>query len=165
MGFLSAYDGTTRVPVGDPERGYWVELREILSQGARQKAENELMGRQQINGGDVLMKMDVVGYRQAMLLASVKDWNLDDDNGRVWPINIQSIQRLPGPVFDELWQIVDKSNAPRTAADQRQFRDEGDDERTDGEDRPGQPGEVLAPAAGVEEAWVDPGAVSGAPLA
>jgi len=165
MGFLSAYDGTKKVPVGDPERGYWVELREVLSQGARQRAEQELMGRQQINGGDVLMKMDVVGYRQAMLLASVKDWNLDDDNGRIWPINLQSIQRLPGPVFDELWALVDQSNAPRSAAAQRQFPDSGDDERTDGEDQPGEPGQVLAPAAGVEAPWADPGAAPGASMA
>lgn len=158
MGFLSAYDGVKRIPVGDPDRGYWVELREVLSQGARQKAEQELMGRQQINAGDVLMKMNVVGYRQSMLLASIKDWNLDDDSGQIWPLNLQSIQRLPGPVFDDLWAIVDKSNAPRSAASQRQFPDTGDDEREDGPDDAGEPGEVLAPSAGVETPWVDPGA-------
>jgi hypothetical protein len=165
MGFLSAYENTTRVPIGDPERGYWVELREVLSQGARQKAEQELMGRQQINGNDVLMKMNVVGYRQAMLLASIKGWNLDDDNGHVWPINTQSISRLPGPVFDELWAKVDASNAPRSAEAQRRFPDTGDDERADGEDEPGQYGEVLASATGVEAPGADPGAVPGAPMA
>ncbi len=160
MGFLSAYSGITRVPVGDPERGYWVELREVLSQGARQKAEQELMGRQQLNGNDVHMKMDVVSYRQLMLLASINDWNLDDDNGKVWPINVQSIQRLPGPVFDDLWVRVDKSNAPRSAAAQRQFPDTGDDEREVGSDNAGEPGEVLAQEPGVEAPWVDPGTAS-----
>lgn len=158
MGFLSAYEGTTRVTIGDPERGYWVELRQVLSQGARQKAEQELMGRQQINGGDVLMKMDVVGYRQMMVLASIKDWNLDDDAGKIWPINLQSVQRLPGPVFDELWSTIDVSNAPRSVAEQRQFHDAGDAGREDGTGRTGESEPVLAEAAGVEPAWDVPGA-------
>lgn len=157
MGFLSAYEGTQRVVI-DPERNYWVELREVLSQGARQKAEQELMGRQQLNGNDVLMKMDVVGYRQAMLLASIKDWNLDDDNGRVWPINQQSVQRLPGPVFDQLWSIVDKSNAPRSVAEQRQFHGAGSDGGADGTWSAGESEPVLAQAAGVDQARDEPGA-------
>lgn len=157
MGFLSAYEGTTRVTIGDPERGYWVELREVLSQGARQKAEQELMGRQQLNGNDVLMKMDVVGYRQMMLLASIKDWNLDDDSGRIWPINLQSVQRLPGPVFDQLWSEVDASNAPRSVAEQRQFHGAGDAGSENGEGRTGEPGKVLAAAAGVDQAGDEPG--------
>lgn len=157
MGFLSAYEGTTKVPIGDPERGYWVELREVLSQGARQKAEQELMGRQQLNGNDVLMKMDVVGYRQMMLLASIKDWNLDDDNGHVWPINLKSVQRLPGPIFDQLWSIVDESNAPRSVADQRQFRESGDARSEDGEGWTGKPGPVLAQTAGMDQARDEPG--------
>lgn len=138
MGFLSAYSGTNRVTVGDPERGYWVELREVVSQGAKEKAEQELMGRQQINGGDVTTTMNIVGFRQLMLEASIANWNLDDDNGHVWPINMQSIRRLPGPVFDQLWEIVDASNAPRPAVERRQFHDAGDARSEDGSGRTGE---------------------------
>lgn len=158
MGFLSAYEGTTKVSVGDPTRGYWVELREVLSQGARQRAEQELMGRQQVSGSDVMMKMDVVGYRQMMLLASIKDWNLDEDNGQVWPINLKSIQRLPGPIFDQLWSIIDASNAPRSVADQRQFRESGDAGGENGSGWTGELGPVLAEAAGVDQVGHEPGA-------
>ena len=162
MGFLDAYSGTTKVPIGDPDRGYWVELRNVISQGAKEKAEQELMGRQQINGNVAVTKMNVVGFRQQMVLASIKDWNLDDDQGRIWPFNMQSISRLPGPVFDQLWSIVDQSNAVRPAAEQRQFPDAGDDQREDWTNDAGELEPVLAPAAGVEAPWADAGAVPGA---
>lgn len=158
MGFLSAYSSTRRVDIGDPARGYWVELREVLSQGAKEKAEQALMGRQHVNGGDVVVNMDVARYRQLMVLASIKDWNLDDDNGQVWPLNLQSVQRLPGVVFDQLWSIVDGSNEPRGAAEQRQFPDGRDDGDQVGPERAGEPGPVLAEAAGVEQTWDVPGA-------
>lgn len=153
MGFLSAYSGTQRITVGDPERGYWIELREMLSQGAKEKAEQALQGRQRINGGDVITQMDVARYRQLMVLASVKDWNLDDDNGKVWPLSLQSVQRLPGVVFDELWKFVDSSNEPRPAAEQRRFPDASDDWSEDGEGRSTEPGDVLDGTSAVEEAW------------
>lgn len=158
MGFLTAYSNTRKVTVGDPDRGYWVELREVLSQGAKEKAEQELMGRQQINGTDVVLKMDVARYRQQMVLASIKDWNLDDDNGRIWPLNLQSVQRLPGPVFDHLWSLVDEMNEPRSVVEQRQFHDAGDDGDQERAGWTGEPGKVLAPATGDEAPRNDPGA-------
>lgn len=165
MGFLSAYSGTQRLTIGDPERGYWVELREMLSQGAKEKAEQALQGRQRINGGDVITQMDVARYRQLMVLASIKDWNLDDDNKQVWPINLQSVQRLPGIVFDELWKFVDSSNEPRPAAEQRQFPDSGDDGREDGTGRTAEPGDVLDGAPALEAPWSAPGGSGEATLA
>jgi hypothetical protein len=161
MGFLSAYSGTRRVTVGDPERGYWVELRETVSQGAKAKAEQELMGRQQINGGDVTTQMNVVGFHHQMVLASIINWNLDDDNGHIWPLNMQSIQRLPGPVFDYLWSLVDEMNAPRGAVERRRFRDAGDDGSEVGTELTGGSGEpqpVLAAPAALDEAGDEPGA-------
>lgn len=157
MGFLSAYSGTQRITIGDPERGYWVELREMLSQGAKEKAEQALQGRQRINGGDVITQMDVARYRQLMVLASVKDWNLDDDNKQVWPINLQSVQRLPGVVFDELWKFVDASNEPRPAPEQRRFPDGSDDGRPVGEGGSAVAGDVLDGAPALDEAWAPAG--------
>jgi hypothetical protein len=153
MGFLSAYSGTQKITVGDPSRGYWVELRETLSQGAKEKAEQALQGRQRINGGDVVAEMDVARYRQLMVLASVKDWNLDNDDQKIWPLNLQSVQRLPGVVFDELWKFVDNSNAARSSADQRQFPDTGDDGDQVGERRTAEPGNVLDGAPAMDETW------------
>lgn len=165
MGFLSAYEGTQKVTVGDPARGYWVELKEVLSQGAKEKAEQALQGRQRINGGDVIAQMDVARYRQLMVLASIKDWNLDDDGGRIWPINLQSVQRLPGVVFDQLWRLVDQFNEPADPAQQRQFPGTGDDGDQDGAGRPAEPGDVLAGAPVLEEAWAPQGGPGEAPVA
>lgn len=156
MSFLSAYSATQKVTLGDPERGYWVELREYVSQGDKTEAERALQGRQHVNGTDVIMNMDVARYRQLMVLASVKAWNLDDDNGKIWPINIQNVQRLPGPEFDRLWAIVDKMNKPIAIEERRQFPDsggDGDQDGTTGEPDPEVTGDVLAGAAAVATPW------------
>lgn len=155
MGFLSAYSGTQKVTVGDPARGYWVEIREYVSQGDKTKAEQVLQGRQRVNGSDVVMDMDVAGYRQLMVLASIVSWNLDDDNGRVWPINLQSVRQLPGPEFDRIWKVVDELNAPASTAERRQFPgalDGGDQSGTTGGGQSAVTGDVLAGAAALAEA-------------
>lgn len=152
MGFLSAYSDTRRVTLGDPARGYWVEIRDYISQGAKTEAERALQGRQRVNGGDVIMDMDVARYRQLMVLASIVTWNLDDDNGHVWPVNLQSVQRLPGPEFDKLWTIVDELNTPAPAEERRQFPDGvdgGDQVGATGVGQPEVAEHVLAKAAAV----------------
>lgn len=162
MGFLSAYSKTQKVTIGDPSRGYWVELREYVSQGDKTRAEQVLQGRQHVNGSDIIMDMDVASYRQLMVLASISDWNLDDEAGQVWPINLQSVKRLPGPEFDRLWSIVDKLNAPATAEERRQFPGSGVDGNQDGEVGGGHaevPGNVLAGTAAVAA----PGDAAGGP--
>lgn len=168
MGFLSAYDAKQKVTIGDPARGYWVELREYISQGAKTQAERALQGRQRVNGGDVIMDMDVALYRQLMVTASIVDWNLDDDNGKIWPINQASVSRLPGPEFDRLWAIVDKLNAPAEAAEQRQFPgsdDNGDQERSAGDRQPEVTGDVLAASPAVASPWNAPGGTGAPPVA
>lgn len=168
MGFLSAYSGTRKVTIGDPSRGYWVELREYISQGAKTEAERALQGRQRVNGGDVIMDMDVAKYRQLMVAASLVDWNLDDENGKIWPLNLSSVQRIPGPEFDRLWSIVDEMNAPASSSEQRQFPGggvDGDQERAAGDGEPAVTGDVLAPGAAVAAPWHEAGGAGAAPLA
>lgn len=165
MGFLSPYSGTRKVTVGDPERGYWVELREVLSQGAKEKAEQALQGRQRVNGGEVVMQMDVARYRQLMVEASIVTWNLDDDNGKIWPVNLSSVQRLPGNEFDRLWSMVDEMNTPVDPKERRQFPDEGDDGDSIGDERPAVAGYVPAPSGTVETPWHAAGGPGSAPVA
>lgn len=117
MGFLSAYSTIRRVPIDDT---YWVDLREHLSQGAKEKGDRALQ-QVQIVGGKAQPTPDTVEFREQLVLASIADWNIDDDNGTVWPINMQSIRRLPASVFDLLWEVVDETNAPRKPAEQAQF--------------------------------------------
>lgn len=125
MGFLTAYSKTTKIYLGEDDH-YWVELKDCLSQGDKTEAENALtVGQFKPGQDDLSMTMDVARYRQLMVLASVKDWNLDDDEGRVWPINIESVQMLPGTEFDKIWKVVDKKNAPASTEEKRQFPVEG----------------------------------------
>lgn len=168
MGFLSAYSTTRKVSIGDQERGYWVELREYISQGDKTEAERALQGRQHVNGTNVIMDMDVARYRQLMLLASIVSWNLDDDGGRIWPINLQNVQRLPGPEFDRLWSIVDDLNAPATGEERRRFPggdDDGDQGGSAGRGESEVPGNVLASGAAVAAPWHDPGAAGATSVA
>lgn len=123
MGFLSAYSTTTKVMIGDEQRGYWVELKDCLSQGDKEKAEQALTTGQLTPGQDIRMVMDVARYRQLMVLASIKSWNLDDENGQVWPIDLEHVQAIPGNEFDRLWSTVDKSNAPASSAERKRFPD------------------------------------------
>jgi hypothetical protein len=119
MGFLSAYEGTNKVVI-DEERDYWVELAKHVSQGAKEDAERVLSKVVMVKG-EALPTPDVARYRQLMLLASIKMWNLDDENGTVWPVDLKHVQQLPAHLFDELWKAVEAENKARTPQEERQF--------------------------------------------
>jgi hypothetical protein len=131
MGFLTAYEGVNRVVV-DAERGYWVDLAKHVSQGSKEAAERAL-SKVVMTGGEAVPTPDVARYRQLMLLASIKAWNLDDDNGTVWPLDLKHVQQLPGSIFDDLWKAVDGQNKVRTPEEDRQFPVEDLGGGTDGD--------------------------------
>jgi len=56
-----------------------------------------------------------------MVLASIKEWNLDDEAGTVWPVDLEHVQGLPGTEFDRIWKIVDEKNKPATSEEKRRF--------------------------------------------
>jgi len=125
MGFLSAYSGTRKIPVGDPDSGYWVEIKECLTSGDKEKADKALTSGKIIPGQTPEMSMDIVRYRQLVMQASITDWNLDDDGGKVWPIDLAHIRKLPTPVFDQIYTEIDEANKPATTEERRDFRTEG----------------------------------------
>lgn len=152
MGFLSAYDGINRVVIGDPSRGYWVDLREHVPHGGREKAERALVNMTVVDGKTSLAP-DVTEYRQLLLLASIAAWNLDDDNGVIWPITLENVLRLPGSVFDDLWKKIDETNAPRSAEENQQFRDGSVRSTADGDGSSADSGDVSDGARTVAAAW------------
>lgn len=123
MGFLSAYDGTHRVaiPHPDPTKEYWVDLRKYLSHGATEKAHLALQ-EMELHQGRPQPAPNVYKQKTELVHAAILGWNLDDDNGTIWPINVQSIRRLPDEVFELLHGEVERLNAPRSKEDQAQFR-------------------------------------------
>lgn len=155
MGFLSAYEGTERVPVPHPETDeYWVELRKYLLHGATEKAALALQEMEMV-AGRPQPAPNLRKSQDERLLASIVAWNIGDSpTGTPWPINLQSIKRLPEPVFDVLHAKVEELNRPRTKQEQAQFpaADSGSDpESGDG----GAPGAVDVPGGegAVAAAW------------
>lgn len=138
MGFLSVYEGSRKVFIDD-ERGYWVEIADYVSQGAKEEAERCLSKVVMIKG-EAVPTPDVARYRQLTVHAAIKNWNLDDDHGHVWPIDLRHVQKLPGEVFDKLWEVVDGQNKEMTAQEQRQFHVE---DLGSGEDGDGGASELL----------------------
>lgn len=135
MGFLTAYEGSRKIVV-DEKRGYWVELLDFVSQGAKEESERMLSKIVMVHG-EAVPTPDVARYRQLMLVAAIKDWNLDYDNGLKWPVDLKHVQMLPGHIFDELWKEVDGQNAERTPQEERQFL---------AEDVSGDPDGIFGPA-------------------
>lgn len=123
MGFLSAYDGVDRVVIPHPDGDYWVDLKRHLPLGAIEKAESHLQRIAMIDGKPCPAP-DVVKSKQERVLASIADWNIDDDNGTVWPINLQNLRRLPDTVFDQLHAAVEASNVPANSEERRRFPDD-----------------------------------------
>ena len=125
MSFLSAYSGVVRVIVSkDGDKEYWVDLKKYLSQGGQETAE-AAMNRVEVAGDTPVVRPDVAKYRKLMVLAAIDDWNLDDDNGHTWPVNLQNVGRLPLPVFNKLWLQVQSNNseAERSKDEQLDFRE------------------------------------------
>lgn len=152
MGFLSAYSGTRKVPIGPEGTEYWVEIREVLSQGDKEMAERALTSGK-VDGDKVHIDMDTTTYRQEMVLASIIAWNLDDEDGTVWPVTMENVKRLPGIEFDRLFTIINETNKPATGPERRQFRDGGSVDDQVGEDSGRYtvvPGHVLSRTGDVE---------------
>lgn len=144
-GFLDHYEGSVRVDVGDPARGYYVELWEHASQGNLEEAERSLT-KMRIVDGKPDVDSDTTGYRQRMVLAYLKEWNLDDD-GVVWAYTLESVKRLPSSVFKKLWKLVDDFDAPENVEAQKRFPDEGSGGDPERDERPAQPRQVPARGA------------------
>jgi hypothetical protein len=146
MGFLSAYEGTVRVEI-ESNPGYWVELRKYVSTGKREESERAL-GQMTVIDGKPVLSPDTVKYRQQLLLAAIANWNLDDSDadgepgsGRIWPIDLGHVKRLPDVVFDQLWTIVDKGRN-RTKEEATQFPGVGVSGDQDGSAGSAEPGDV-----------------------
>jgi hypothetical protein len=158
-GFLSAYEGTERIELG---RGYWVDVKRCLSSAEYAPVEMALGSRQRPTAdGKGQVTFGEINQRESqirMLLASITDWNLDDD-GVKWPLSPErakreSIERLPAGVRMQVYKKCDDLNGPPDEAEQVRFLDEAGLGDPDGDG--GAPG-----AAGVPVRAGDVAAVRG----
>lgn len=126
MSFLTSYEGIHRIQL-DTAGDYYIDVREHVSFIDREAAEKAL-SEMHVEGTRVTPSPDVMKYRRLLVLAHVKEWNLDDEDGAVWPIDFECVGKLPDVVFDQVWKHIDTNSPKRDKAEQRRFPD-GLDER------------------------------------
>jgi hypothetical protein len=152
MGFLSAYSSTRKIDVGG---GYWVEIKECLTIVEKQRAEKALSSGPVIDQtGRGSAQMDMPAFHTEMVVASITGWNLDEDDGTVWPLTPEPVKRknigrLPASVFDQIFKEVDELNGPKSARERAQFPKPGVGGDPDGDGGTAVPVDVLGGAAAV----------------
>lgn len=122
MGFLSSYEGIYRLKVGPAALDYYIDVREHISYNEREAAEKAL-SEMRVEGNQVTPNPDVMRYRRMLVMAHITEWNLDGDDGSVWPIDFEHVGRLPDDVFDHVWKQIDSDPAKRDKDAQRRFPD------------------------------------------
>lgn len=166
-GFLSAYEGTERVDLG---RGYWADVKKCLSSRESAAMEAAMGGTQQM---DVRTKRQFVQIntragRVEMVVASLVAWNLDEADGTPWPLEPgkdrrASVDRLPSPVFDAIWQRCDTLNGPGSGDEQARFPDPAVGGDPDGDGGAAGPAGLPDGAGVLAAAGPDEGSAEGAP--
>lgn len=151
MGFLSAYSNVKRVVIGDPKRGYWVDLRYHIPVGDKEEADRALTQAtitvdQETQKQESKIVPDATSYRQLMTVAAIAAWNLDGDdehgNTKAWPVDLEHVRMLPGDEFDKLWKIIDSLGDPETEAEKVRFPDDSVVGDPDGDARTAEPANV-----------------------
>lgn len=124
MGYVSVYSGTDTITLPTNPK-YFVKLRKCLSRAQLKQAEGMLTQAVIDMQGNGSIRPDVSGYRNAMVLFSLAEWNIDDEDGNVLPINPSTVDLLAGPDFDAVWNRVDKLNSEMEPEDQARFPEAG----------------------------------------
>ena len=149
-GFLSAYEGTERVDLGG---GYWADVKKCLSKKENGAVETAMGSRQRVDvsAGRQFANIDTGAARVEMVIASLVAWNLDDADGTIWPLGPdkapfppgcprrQSVDRLPAPVFDQIWKRCDELNGQEAPAGRKRFPDPAELGDPDGDGGPAGP--------------------------
>ena len=140
-GFLSLYSGTERINIRDD---CWVDVRECVDQIDLEASQQALMGdklhSEQLGQADPTMKLDMnpSEHQYELVARAIADWNLTDDDGIKLPLEpvsskmgkdarkaaVQvtrpSLERLPAPVFVQIYTRVNELNSPEDASKEAQ---------------------------------------------
>ncbi len=89
MGYLSRYDGTTRVELSE---GYWVEVKNCLTGAQMEACKKSLISWRVVENDSgyaaALDRVDPGGLPSEVAIASLVSWNVDDAQGDVLPLEI-----------------------------------------------------------------------------
>ena len=140
-GFLSLYSGTETIKIRDE---YWVKVRECVDQIDLEASQQALLGdrlhSEQIGQADITTKIDInpSAHQYEIVARAVADWNLTDDDGAKLPlepvsskmgkdarkaaveVTRLSLERLPAPVFVQIYTRVNELNSPEDASKEAQ---------------------------------------------
>lgn len=164
MTFLSNYDGVVRIDVGN---GYWIDIKECLSRDEKRTAEGFMSRVGAVSDPNDDKKMitravpDLPRYRDELVIASIVDWNLDDEKG-VWRLEPASakranVGRLPDTVFDKVYKRADELNKEPEVVEQKAFRDESGERDPAGFAGAGDVVDAFDREGVLEEPGLDPG--------
>ncbi len=129
MGFLSQWDRVERVYVDDK---YWIDVQACLPSDEYDRIVAAAMKENGDDSAGIGLSM-----LKEMIYASVVDWNLDDDEGRKFPIDPHTIRSVlrqsPAFVMNALREKVNAGNT-RSTEEAKTFPDDskrGDNGRED----------------------------------
>lgn len=129
MGFLSAWDGATRIDVsdlaGDPPGTWWVDLKRCLTHEEAEAVMRALAGKaidvDNTAGENAKIRsklsMDtVIDHQEDLVLMSILSWNLTDRDGTLLPFHPteelkESLSHIPSPVYDRIAEAVMAANS------------------------------------------------------
>lgn len=184
MGFLAAYEGTERIDLG---RGFWADVKKCLSTAEMGHVEATMgSGRQKVdvsNGGRQFAELDIRASWLELVVQSLVEWNLTEDDDRtVWPLDAgshpvkpgdnpyprgcprrRSVNRLPDPVFKQIWKVCDELNSPQQGAEAASFPEQDELGDPDGDAGASDPGAVPDRTGAVAAVRADEGDGGSAP--
>lgn len=117
MGFLSRYQATERVDLGD---GFYVVVRQYLTSEQSGEAQRRLMRmnieetKTEDGKATPMMRseMDTPGFQRERAVQAVVEWNLTDENDQLLPFEPvealrTSMARVPVFVVEEISKVLD----------------------------------------------------------
>jgi hypothetical protein len=78
-------------------KAYWVELKAKTNYGDSLEGSSDFLNMEpNLETGEVKTKLDLASYTKYRILTCIVDWNLDDEEGNVLPLSVESINLLDG---------------------------------------------------------------------
>lgn len=94
----------------DLDEGYWVKIKPLTKDEEDDCVvtllETSFEGLKLNDLSDAKARMNNKGYSTKQLVAGIVEWNLDDDDGKILPINEETVSELSGIHSSKIIQIL-----------------------------------------------------------
>jgi hypothetical protein len=108
------YDEVNRIEFDD---GEWVDIKQQMNYGDQQRlaASYVKAGRKLRADEDTDLELDLEAGNLTLLLINIKAWSFKDSNGKIAPINKETIGNLHPKVAERLLEEIGKGNPVKKA--------------------------------------------------